>query len=681
MRRRILLLAVLGLATVAGAAPRRVTPLAEGWRFVKGDPAGAQALAADEAAWVPVRIPHSWNAVDGADGGGYYRGPGWYRLRLNVAPAQLGRRLTLRFEGASLTSRVYLNGEPLGEHKGGFTAFAFDVTHRLRAGANVLAVRVDNARQEDVAPLSGDFTLDGGLYRPVTLIESDPVGVSLLEEGGPGVAIRQTLAAGRADVDVRSILDNGHKVLEPVTLRTEILDARGKTVAKEESPVAIAPGHATEARARLAIQRPHLWDGVRDPYLYRVRVRVLQGGKTLDEVVQPLGLRAFSVDPAKGFVLNGRPYGLHGVNLHQGRPSVGWAVTPAMMEEDYGLVREMGCTAVRMAHYPHAEREVEICDQTGLAVWSEMALVNQVTDSDAFRENAKAQLREMIAQLGNHPSIVFWSLYNEPWINRTTTEAAWRGIVPALAAMAKAEDPGRLVTGAMNWGPDHWLTWSGDVASFNHYWGWYDASAADWGANLDREHAQTKGRPFSISEYGAGASAAQHEDPPKRVAPNSRWHPEEYQALVHEKVWPALAARPYVWGEFVWVMFDFASDGRNEGDRPGINDKGLVTADRKVRKDAFDYYKAVWTTEPFVALAGRRFSPRPPGAYVLKVYSSCGSVRLRLDGGPWTDLTLRQPGVFVAPSVALGRGNHRIEVEGSRGARKTKDSAMIAVAS
>jgi beta-galactosidase len=650
--------ALLALATT-GLGARTSRPLDGGWRFHKGDFPGAQAIAFDDAAWSTVRLPHTWNAEDGTDRR-YYRGPGWYRLGLNLTPAQLQKRLFLRFGAASLVAKVYLNGQEVGDHRGGFAAFVLPISRFAKAGANELAVRVDNSRNTDVPPLSGDFTIYGGLYRNVELLAMDEVGVSPLDDGGPGVYLTPKLSAEAADVEVRTVVLGS---AGPVSVRTVVKDAKGRVVGSAQVSGTVAADEAKDLTASVRIVRPHLWDGVRDPYLYRTRVQVMRGGKVLDEVVQPLGLREFHVDPDRGVILNGKPYDLHGVNVHQGRADVGWAVTPAMEDEDYALIREMGCTAVRMCHYQHDEHEVDLCDRLGLGVWAELAVVNQVSDTSAFHANAEQQLRELIKQNYNHPSVMVWSLYNEPWIDKAKGDGEWRQM-EGLSRLARGMDPSRLVSGAMNWGPDYWLTWVGTNASQNHYWGWYDGSADQWPAKLDTERRATGGRPFGISEYGAGGSAFQHEVPPKMPKAASRWHPEEWQAQVHETVWPALEARPWIWEKFIWVMFDFASAGRDEGDRPGINDKGLVTADRKVRKDAFYYYKARWTKAPFVHLTSARFSPRPAGTTEIRAYSNGSRVELTMDGKDLGEMTRVAPGVFVRTGVDLTLGSHDVGARG-----------------
>jgi beta-galactosidase len=655
--------ALLALATTC-LATRAVQNLGTGWRFHKGDVPGAEAANFDDSQWTAVTVPHTWNAEDGARGGGYYRGLGWYRLPLNVSPAHLHKRLFLRFGAASLVANVYLNGQKVGEHRGGFGAFVIPISRFAKVGDNELAVRVDNTRNPDVTPLSGDFTVYGGLYRNVELLALDEVGISPLDDGGPGVYLTSTVNGGEADVDVRAVVLGS---AGPVTVRTVVEDPRGHEVARGDSTGCLADDQPQDLHATVHIAKPHLWDGVHDPYLYHARIQVFRRRKVLDETVQPLGIRMFRVDPEQGLILNGRPYDLHGVNIHQGRPSVGWAVTPGMQDEDYAMVKELGCTGVRMPHYQHAPHEYELCDRLGLAVWAELALVNQVSNTPEFRANAEEQLRELIKQNYNHPSILFWSLYNELWLDKKS-EPGMRQI-ETLNALAKRLDPNRLTTGAAVTSLGNWLTDVGDVPSVNKYWGWYGGAPTIWPDEMDKLRKQSPDRGFGISEYGAGASVIQHEVPPRQPAPSSKWHPEEWQSLVHEYAWPALADRPYVWNKFIWVMFDFGSSGRNEGDHPGINDKGLVTGDRKTRKDAFFYYKAQWTKSPFVHLNSSRFNPRQAGTTEVRVYSNETRVLLTLDGKSLGEMTRIAPGVFVMAGVELPPGDHTVEAQGDRGAR------------
>ncbi|MHB8635410.1 MAG: glycoside hydrolase family 2 protein [Fimbriimonadaceae bacterium] len=666
----ILLVAALTLATSlaqgATANPRLERLLDKGWRFVKGDEPGAQAVGFDDAAWSKVSLPHTWNAEDGARGGAYYRGPAWYRLHLPIERKLERKSLFLRFGAASLVAQVYVNGELAGVHEGGFAAFCFDVTKLTHVGDNVLAVRVDNAYNRNVSPLSGDFTVYGGLYRKVKLLALNPVSISPLDDASPGVYLTPTVSSNRALVRAQVVLRNGLGHDVPITLVTTVRDSHGRVVGQGSVNVTIPSLGGTESVADVAIDKPHLWSGVYDPYLYRATVEVRRNADVLDRVEQPFGIRSFRVDPIQGLLLNGKPYDLHGVNIHQGRPSVGWAATAAMQRQDYAMVRELGCTGVRMPHYQHAQNEYALCDKLGLVAWAELALVNRVTPSPEFSANIKRQLSELIKQNYNHPSILFWSMYNEPGIDRKRGDAEWR-IVPELVALAHRLDPTRLTTGAVSMGATHWLDWCMDITAFNRYWGWYDGEATLWKTRLPALRQEAAMRSFGMSEYGAGASVHQHQANPPHPKTTSKWHPEEWQALVHETAWPVLQDKPWIWCKFVWVMFDFASSGRNEGDHAGINDKGLVTGDRKTRKDAFYYYKAQWTTPPFVYVTDRRFNPHPAARSDLKVYSNCATVELFVNGKS-LGVKTSAARVFVWPGVNLASGRTEVEAVGrSRG--------------
>src|SRR5256714_1714973 len=435
---------------------------------------------------------------------------------------------------------------------------------------------------------------------------------------------------------------------QEVEVQAKILDAKGKTVANAWTDASIQGQSTADATCHVTIPQPHLWDGVRDPYLYRAVVEVTRGKTVLDRVVQPLGLRYYSIDPETGFFLNDRHYSLHGVNVHQDYPNKGWATGPKQIEENYRLIREVGCTVVRMAHYQHPEYEYGLCDRTGIVVWAELALVNRIRTTKAFQDNAKQQLRELIKQNFNHPSICFWSLYNEIGSGENL------GLVKDLNDLAHQLDGTRLTTAACSNKMEHPGNWIMDITGINRYWGWYGRSQEYWPQWLDELHGYFPDRAFAISEYGAGASVKQHEVyPTTHPAPGGLWHPEEWQGIFHETAYGAMKQKPWLWGTFLWVMFDFAADQRKEGDHMGRNDKGLVTADRKIRKDTFYYYKANWTTTPFVYITSRRFTVRPPGETTLKVYSNCDVVELFLNGKSlgrrggtnhvfvWNDVTLK----------------------------------------
>ncbi|SFE05825.1 beta-galactosidase [Actinacidiphila alni] len=663
-----------GAAAAQSAAAQTYSPpvrrtwisLDPGWRFTKGDVAGAQAPGFDDSGWQSVSVPHTWNAADGGDGGGdYYRGVGWYRRHVTLPASMAGKMLFLQFAGANQVADVWIDGVHIGQHQGGYARFRFGVTGSLTPGKDsVIAVKVTNASNADIAPLSADYTFQGGIYRNVSLWAVDKLMVRMLDYAGPGLYVRQrSVTAASATVDVTARLFNNDVTSRSVTVRAVVTDATGTIVAERGSAArSIGANTALDVVQTLTVAGPRRWNGVTDPYLYSVTVEVRDAatGSITDVVTEPLGLRSFGLDAATGFSLNGTRLSLHGVNLHQDRAGEGWAVSNNDHSQDYALIKELGATAVRLAHYQHDQMEYNLADAAGLVVWAEIPLVNSVTNSAAFTASTQNQLRELIRQNYNHPSIVFWGIGNE----QNTDDAATNALLSSLAALAASEDPDRISTYANDLGNDAGVAGHADTTGFNKYYGWYTGSAADLGTWADSLHTAEPDRTFAISEYGAGANTAQHALNPARPVPGGPSHPEEYQAMLHEASWKQLAARPYIWGSFVWTMFDFASDGRNEGGQPGINDKGLVTRDRAIRKDAFYWYKANWSTAPVLHLTSRRWTTRTDASTEVKVYSNSTAVTAALNGVPlgtltgadrvftWTGVTLR-PGVNTVTATAV----------------------------
>ncbi|MFD8499647.1 glycoside hydrolase family 2 protein [Amycolatopsis sp. NPDC059657] len=660
-------------AAVAAPEARQETNLDAGWRFVRSDVAGAETPGFNDSAWTATNVPHTWNAQDGQDGGSnYYRGVGWYRKHFTPSAGLAGKKLWLQFDGVNSVSDVWVNGTKLGQHKGGFAGFRFDATNAVRLGAdNVIAVKVTNAANADIAPLQADFTFYGGIYRDVSLLAVDPLSVRLGDYGGPGVYLRQrAVTAASADIDVTTKAWNNFAVSKSVRLHTVVRDAAGTVVAENTTAArSVAAATGFEQVQRLTIRNPHRWQGKEDPYLYKASVEVLDGARVADVVTQPLGLRSSTVDPASGFSLNGKHLSLHGVNAHQDRLDQGWAVPPSQHVQDFDLMDEMGVNALRTAHYQQAQQVYDLADQRGYVVWAEIPLVDKVTDSAAFRANAQQQMYELIRQNFNHPSIAFWGIGNE----QRTNDAATNTILDLLAQQVKAEDSGRFSTYATNQGDTDALSSHADVSGYNRYYGWYNKSATGPGAWADALHAKDPAREIGLSEYGAGASIIQHEENPAPPVTTSRWHPEEYQNILHENHWKQISTRPFLWGTFVWNMFDFGVDSRSEGDTLGRNDKGLVTYDRAVRKDSFYWYKANWTTTPFVYLTSRRWTQRTAAATTVKVYGTADSVSLSLNGTQVSSKTSADH-IFSWP-VTLKPGANVITVTGTRGGQTFTDTA------
>ena len=669
------------------AATRQVVGLDPGWKFHEGDVAGGAAAAVtfDDSAWKDVSLPHNWNEFDGQDGGDDFdQSASWYRRHVTPDASMAGRELFLNFDGAYLTTEVFVNGTRVGEHRGGFAAFTFDVTAHLLPGQdNVIAVKVDNRANDDVAPADRndpipggpDFTLFGGLYRGVDLIATDPVHVTLTDYGSPGVYLTQRdVSRSSATVDALTKVKNDGAATRTVTVRAEVRDGDG-TVVEVLTDTRDVPGGGTtvDFSATGVIESPRLWDGTIDPYLYKVQVTVLDGSTVLDRVEQPLGLRSFRVDPGQGFFLNGRYYDLHGVNYHQDRLNKGWATSKADKEQDVALMEEMGVNYVRLVHYQHAETIYDLLDEAGIVAWTEIPLIYNGLDSPAFRENIKDQLRELIRQNYNHPSVVFWGLYNG-----LESEGVHDEIANELNALAHAEDPSRLTAASMvtRAGIDAPINHVTDVIGYNNYFGWYRGEFDDFGPFVDDFREQYPDRPLGVAEYGAGASINQHEENPTSTeASEGQFHPEEFQNEFHEAQWAQMRTRPWLWAKSVWAMFDFAADQRDEGELPGRNDKGLVTYDRATRKDSFYFYKSNWNPdEATVYITSRRFTDRPDDVTDVKIYSSMDSVTLRVNGVSLGAETGNDVNVFEWAGVQLRPGANTIEATGTRNGQTVTDT-------
>jgi beta-galactosidase len=479
------------------------------------------------------------------------------------------------------------------------------------------------------------------------------------------------VSAASAELSARVRVTNAGASAQTADVVLSVVDAEGANVASFTANASVAPGSTMDVPLDGTIQSPHLWDGREDPYLYTARVEVRRGGTLVDEIEQPLGFRSFAVDPEQGFLLNGRAYDLRGVNRHQDRLDRGWAIGKAEHDEDMAIITEMGATAIRLAHYQHADYFYELCDRLGMVVWAEIPLVDGTTDSPAFTLNARQQLTELIRQGYNHPSIVTWGIGNE---QRMSNEPSNR-LLAELAELVRSEDGTRPSSYAHCCGSDTSpLTGHAELVGYNYYFGWYMGNYDQVGSWVDGLHISQPARRIALSEYGAGGSVIQHQDPPMQPTPTALFHPEEYQSALHEATWLALAARPFIWGKFIWNMFDFASDSRNEGDAPGRNDKGLVTYDRQIRKDAFYWYKTNWTTEPLAYITSRRFTPRTTPTVDIKVYSNLDTVTLSVNGSP-----LGAPSAdgrrFRWTNVPLEIGDNRLEVVATDGSgRMTTDT-------
>ena len=591
-----------------------------------------------------VDLPHTWNAQDALSGKpDYKRGIGNYDKKLFIRSEWKGKRLFLRFEGANCVSNVFINGKQIGEHRGGYGAFIFEITDKVNYGKNnTVLVRVNNGEQLDVMPLVGDFNFYGGIYRDVHLLVTEDICISPLDYASPGVYLfQQHVGEKQAAVLARINLSNGTEHPRQATLRLQVKEG-DKVVYQADKKVTVAPHTSVQPEEMsFTLLNPRLWNGREDPFMYQTVITLVKDGKEIDKVEQPLGLRYYATDADRGFFLNGKHLPLHGVCRHQEWAEVGNALRPMHHEEDTRLMLEMGVNAIRLAHYPQATYMYDLMDRNGIVTWAEIPFVGPggyadkgFVDQPSFRENGKEQLKEMIRQHFNHPSICFWGLFNELKENGDNPLE----YIKELNVLAHQEDPTRPTTSASNQGGA--INFITDNIAWNRYDGWYGATPATLASWLDKTHQAHPEIKIAISEYGAGASIYHQQDSLVQTSPGSWWHPENWQTEYHIQNWKIISERPYVWGSFVWNMFDFGAAHRTEGDRPGINDKGLVTHDRKVKKDAFYFYKANWNPEPMVYIAGRRSVNRVKPVTEVQIFSNCAEVTLKVNAVSYTHLTL-----------------------------------------
>jgi beta-galactosidase len=671
---------------------RQDRSLANGWRFFKGEEAGAAQAVFPDRESLEISLPHCWGWDEAQVSKDYYRGPGWYRRGLDLQRKQ-GKRYFLRFEAAGSVADVFLNGDKLGQHRGAFSTFCHEITDALGpVGKNVLAVRVSNAPEPDIAPLAGDFCMFGGLYRPVHLLVTDEVCFTPVDHASPGVTwLQSAVSDEEAVIDVTAYVSNGGKAPAQRTLTVKLCDAKGRVVAQEAREVHVETGITPPYRLQLKVTKPRLWRGRDDPYLYKAVAELTHKNEVLDAIEQRLGLRSFHVDPDKGFFLNGKPYPIRGVCRHQDVWNKGWALTRADHKRDLALILEMGANTVRCAHYQHSDEFYSLCDEAGVLVWAEIPLVLFITPSPAFAETTRGQLIDLIRQNVNHSSIFVWGLFNE--LQPTTADT--HRLLQDLQIVAHGEDPTRPTIGAQDsnvWGggkvvprptdPELFLKRPKqakipDLLGWNLYPGWYFGSAEDAGPMFDQVRHTSRSGGICISEYGAGANPFQHEENCRQPQDTTgQWHPEEWQNVVHEKALAAIQERPFIWGSFIWNMFDFVSAGRNEGGVMCRNDKGLVTSDRSLKKDAFYFYKANWSDQPVLYITSRRFTERSGNATDVKVYSNAEQVGLAVNGKQIGKPARAGDRVFVWKDVPLSSGANRFTTTARFAGREFSDECV-----
>ena len=564
--------------------------------------------------WYWVTLPHTWNDIDGQDGGNdLYRGTAYYAKELEKVDLPKGDKYYLEFLGANSSATVYVNGKKLADHHGGYSTWRVDITDVLE-DKNLFVVEVDNSQNDRVYPQHADFTFYGGIYRDVNIIAVKNSHFDLEYYGGPGIKVTPEVIGTDAKVSVEVFVKNA---MENQRLVYILKDAEGNIIVDKETA-------ASETEVIFNIKNVHLWHGKKDPYLYTAEV-YLKDEEVLDNVSTRFGCRTFKIDPELGFILNGEEYPLRGVSRHQDRWGIGNALLPEHHEEDMDMICEMGATTIRLAHYQHDQYFYDLCDEKGMIIWAEIPYIS--THMPNGRENTISQMKELIIQNYNHPSIVVWGLSNEITMSGESTEDLRENHV-ILNDLAHEMDKTRLTTMACvsMCSMDDPYVQIPDTVSYNHYFGWYGGDTSENGPWFDSFHEKYPNIPIGCSEYGCEALNWHTSNPEQGD------YTEEYQAYYHEELIKQLFTRKYLWATHVWNMFDFGADSRNEGGENGQNHKGLVTFDRKYKKDSFYAYKAWLSNEPFVHICGKRYVDRVEETTKVTVYSNQPEVELFANG-------------------------------------------------
>ncbi|MBC9796547.1 beta galactosidase jelly roll domain-containing protein [Sinomicrobium sp. FJxs] len=644
------------------AQGREVVDLNKDWKFKKGEKDYGRNIGFVSRDWEQVDVPHSYNKEDMQLGRDFYTGDAFYQKELHVKKEWKDKRLFLRFEGVGSVASLYVNGRFIGEHKGSYSAFAFEITHSVDYGKeNTILVKVNNEARKDVLPINHFlFPIYGGIYRPVSLILTNKLNISVTDYASPGIYISQkNVSRKKADITVRAKLENKEKQARKVTLRTVIKNADGKQVAREEKEITVSPQGTTVAAQELRLKSPHLWQGVEDPYLYTLTTSVSENGKETDAVTQPLGIRRFELKAGEGMYLNGKKYPMYGVTRHQDRWKYGNALSGKQEEEDMQFIREIGATTIRLAHYQQSDHIYSLADKMGFLIWAEIPFVNNFSGEEAA--NAKQQMAELVRQNFNHPSIYIWGMHNEVYSKNQDEYVAV--LTRELNDIAKTNDPDRLTGAVSGYGEmDRPANLGGDVQGINRYYGWYEGKIGDlegWASGLEEEYP---GHKVILAEYGADGNIDQsaEELPENRNPVSGKFFPENYQTETHIQQWAIIEKHPYIVASYLWNMFEFSVPMWNRGGVNARNLKGLITFDRKRKKDAFYWYKANWNPEPMLYLANRRDNKRTKPDTTVQVFTNLADISLTVNGKEVPG----QPGV---------NDKHRVfEVQLQKGVNKVK---------
>lgn len=652
------------LCSMSTLGARDIITFNDGWLFKKG-PFPTETMKAAQAwdgKWTEVNIPHTWNNIDMQQNvNSFYQGTSYYRKNYFFPEEWKDKRLFLRFEGVGSCAEVYVNGKLVITHKGGYSAFACEIQNEIKFNEeNEIIVKADNASRPDVIPVNHTlFGVYGGIYRPVSLIVTEKCNITVTDNASSGIYITQkNVSKKSADISVKVKLDNASLHTSPVVLENTIYDNSGKVISVKKEEINLSAQGIKSFTSNFKVKNPHLWNGRKDPYLYKVTSRLYHNGQKIDEVSQPLGIRKYEIIAGKGFYLNGEKYPMYGVTRHQDWWELGSALTKENHDFDLQTIMDVGATTVRFAHYQQSDYIYSKCDSLGLIIWAEIPFVNRVTGEEW--ENAHSQLRELIRQSFNHPSIYVWGLHNEVYHPHSYTSQ----LTQSLHDLAKTEDPDRYTVSVNGYGhAEHPVNMNADIQGMNRYFGWYEKKIKDidaWVEGLEENYPDQK---LMLTEYGADANLNhQTEFLGESLNWTKEFYPETFQTKTHEYQWSVIAKHPYIIASYLWNTFDFACPMWERGGVAARNMKGLVTFDRKIKKDSYYWYKANWSEEPVLYITQRRNSDRETKKTSITVYSNCGTPKVTLNGQELTNIEKGYTDVhYIINNVILNNGENVIK--------------------
>lgn len=666
----------LSLFSIHCLQAREVTLFTEGWSFKKGpfqkDP--LLFAAGFGSNWQEVKIPHTWNARDmQTEMNNYYAGEAYYKKEYTPAADLKDKRVFLRFQGVGSVAEIYVNKTYAGNHKGAYSAFAIEISKLLNYGEpNEILVKVDNAARPEVIPVNHTlFGVYGGMYRPVELIVTEAVNIAVTDYASPGIYISQkNVNSKSADVSVKIKLENKKARAEAIQVSTTIYERDGKVKAQKQVSMVVSPQGRQVCEQEFSVKNPHLWQGLDDPYLYKVVVRLIANGQVIDEVIQPLGLRHFELKAADGMYLNGKKVPMYGVCRHQDWWQLGSALTDKEHDADLAIIKEIGATTIRFAHYQQAERIYAKCDSIGFMIWAEIPFVNRVSTYEG--DNAKQQLTELIRQNYNHPSIYTWGLHNEVYTPYNYTVA----LTTELNDLSKTEDPDRYTVSVNGYSTvNQSSNLNADIQGINHYFGWYGGKIGDiekWVTGMEQNFPDYR---VIFSEYGAEANIHQQEERVGEVGRYfSQYYPETFATKFHEIQWGVISKHPYLVASYIWNTFDFATPATSQGGVKARNMKGLVTFDRQTKKDPYYWYKANWSKEPVLYITQRRATERENDVTPVTVYCNTGTPQLFVNGTEVKTLKQGNTAVhYIFEDVKLNNGENVIEAKASSQGKALED--------